>query len=440
MNVEIADCLYGKKIAVALSGGADSMALINYLVTNSQKYSIKVVALNVEHGIRGDASLRDSAFVKNYCESHKPYIPLLEYKVNALKKAKDEKITVEQAARILRYECFFDAIKTGNCDAVVTAHHSSDNLESVLFNLFRGTGLKGLTGIKDFDGKIFRPFIKVSKAEIEEYVAQNSIPFVTDESNFSDDYSRNYLRLNVIPLIKKIFPEAEKSVLRLSDTVAEEDRFLDGEAKKALTLRDDGFFIKLPLDRVLLSRAVIFALKELGIKKDYEKVHVLSVCELAEKQAGKTIYLPLNVKAVKEYDGIALYNSERRKNANITETPFTLGKTVLNGAVINIIQVKNPDLKSGLFADADKIPVTATVRNRRSGDRFTKFGGGSKSLSDFLTDKKIPLKDRDGLILIADGQEILAIFGVAVSDKIKVDEKTNKIIRFNLQRTDHGQV
>ena len=187
MNVEIADCLYGKKIAVALSGGADSMALINYLVTNSQKYSIKVVALNVEHGIRGDASLRDSAFVKNYCESHKPYIPLLEYKVNALKKAKDEKITVEQAARILRYECFFDAIKTGNCDAVVTAHHSSDNLESVLFNLFRGTGLKGLTGIKDFDGKIFRPFIKVSKAEIEEYVAQNSIPFVTDESNFSDD-------------------------------------------------------------------------------------------------------------------------------------------------------------------------------------------------------------------------------------------------------------
>ena len=431
MNAVIRDCLRGKTVAVAVSGGADSMALLHYVVAASGRYSITPVALNVEHGIRGENSLRDSFFVKKYCEDHR--IPLLAYSVDAPKKAKEEKLTVEQAARILRYECFFDAVKSGKCDAVFTAHHSSDNLESVLFNLFRGTGVKGLTGIKDYGDKIFRPLVGVNKAEIDAYVKENAVPFVTDETNLSDDYTRNFLRHNVIPEIKKVFPEAERSVLRLAETLKAEDEFLDWEAVKEITFLPDKAEIKLPLSRVLLSRAAIIALKHLGIKRDYEKVHADDVCALAEKGNGKSVDLPRGVKAVREYDKIVLYRYETHINEEI---PFTCGAFTLGGVRVSVTAINADgftaaDFKDGLYGDADKIPDSAVIRFRKSGDVFKKFGGGTKSLSDFLTDKKIPRKDRDKFPVIAAGNEILCVFSVAVSDKIKIDGTTRNVVKFS---------
>lgn len=431
MNVEFSDCLRGKTVAVAVSGGADSMALLHFTLSVAEKYGFSVVALNVEHGIRGESSLRDTMFVQEYCAERK--IPLIKYAVNAAKKAKDDKLSVEQAARVLRYECFTDAIESGKCDAVFTAHHSSDNLESVLFNLFRGTGIKGLTGIKDFGGKIFRPFIKVSKAEIDEYIRANGIPFVTDETNLSDDYTRNFIRHNVIPEIKKFFPEAEKSVLRLSATLKDEDEFLDRQANAAVTVSKNAIYISLPLHRALLSRAVIAALKKLGVTRDYEKVHADDVCALCDKENGKSVDLPKGIKAVREYDRICFY---RQKAVSGAEIPFAVGEFGLGENTVCILQVSAEDvagekIKSGLFADADKIPAGAVIRFRKSGDKFTKFGGGTKSLSDFLTDRKIPLKDRKDLPIIAAGNDVLAVFSVAVSDKIKVDGKTRSVIKFS---------
>ena len=432
MNAVIANCLYGKTVAVAVSGGADSMALLHYLLSVADKYDIKVAAVNVEHGIRGESSLRDTAFVKNYCEQND--VPVFTYRVNAPSLAKKEKLSLEQAARILRYDCFFDAVNTGKCDAVVTAHHSSDNFESALFNLFRGTGVKGLIGIKDFDGKIFRPFIGVTKEEINAYVAENSIPFVTDESNLKDDFSRNFLRLNVIPKIKERFPDAEKSVLRLAETLAEEDEFLDTEARKYISTNvpEKDISIKLPLHKALLSRSVIFALKDLGLKKDYEKIHVDDVCALLGKQTGKTVCLPLGIKAVKEYDRIRMFKDV---SETPVEKPFSVGVVTVNGLTVETTFDTPADLTKGLYADYDKIPPYATLRTKRAGDVFTKFGGGTKSLSDILTDKKIPLKDRNSLLLLADGNRVLAIIGIAVSDNIKVDANTKKIIKFIIQRT-----
>ena len=432
MNAEISKTLYGKTVAVAVSGGADSMALLHYATNSCRAFRIKAVALNIEHGIRGENSLRDSAFVKNYCNSHG--IPLLEYSVNAPEKAKKEKIPVEQAARILRYECFFDAVSAGKCDAVFTAHHSSDNLESVLFNLLRGTGLKGLTGIRDFGGIIFRPFIKVSKAEISEYVKQHDIPYVDDETNFCDDYSRNFLRLNVIPKIKEIFPEAEKSVLRLTETLKAEDDFMETLAKDAVFKDGDGYYILTDTPRAVMARAVIYALKNLGLTRDYEKIHVDDVCALIEKENGKTVSLPLNIKAAKEYDKITLYKELPEDGELSAAILFTTGLHAINGRTINVIPcetVSDAELKTGLYADLDKIPLTAEIRFKKQGDRFTKFGGGTKSLSDFLTDKKIPLKDRNKILLVADKNDVLVINGIAVSHKVRVDKSTKKVVKFS---------
>ncbi len=418
-------------IAVAVSGGGDSMALLHALKSKEKNLNIKVIALNVEHGIRGDNSVKDSLFVKDYCEKHN--IPILTYTVNSLEKARTQKLTIEQAARILRYECFYDAINNGKCDKVATAHHLSDNAESVLLNIFRGTGLSGISGINEnFDDKIIRPLLSVKKYEIEEYLSKNNVPFVTDETNLSDAYTRNYLRLNVMPSIKKIFPDAEKSIQRLTEIIKTNNDFILQTAKSALSLLPDKAEIKLPIHKAVFSHALILALQYLGVEKDWEKVHVDSTYSLCQSQTGSKVSLPKGIVAIKEYDKIVFY-----KDCDFTtqELPFSIGKITFLKSTLSIkeISANGVKLKNGFYADAGKIPDTAVIRTKRDGDSFTKFGGGTKSLGDYLTDKKIPLRVRNRLPVLANGSDILVIFGVAVSDKIKADTNTTKLIKFDIQ-------
>lgn len=418
--------LNSKVVAVALSGGSDSMALLCYLQSESKNYGFSVVALNVEHGIRGLESLSDTQFVTSYCE--KAGIPLLSYSVNAPKKASEEKLSIEQAARILRYECFFDAINGGKCDVVATAHHLRDNLESVLINLFRGTGLKGVCGIKhDYKNKIIRPFLGVSKTEIEEYIKENSIPFVNDSTNFSDQYTRNAVRLNVLPSIKQIFPEVEKSVLRFCEIASEDDAYLEEQAQKILHLDDDKAQIDLPAHNALLSRACVKALNALGVEKDWEKVHLDSVKALCVGQNGNRIDLPCNITAVKEYDKITFYKGF---SPVLDQFEFGVGDFVFGSQNYSVKKVDIPEnLKGGFYIDQDKVPKSAVIRIRKDGDKIKKFGGGTKSLNDFYTDLKLPLYKRDCLPVLADGNDVLAIFGVAISDKIKVDSSTKTCLQ-----------
>lgn len=426
MNIDLSFFNGGKVVAVALSGGSDSMALLHSLIAVQKQNNVKIVALNIEHGIRGQSSLNDSAFVKEYCDTHG--IPLIQYSVDSLKYAKTNKLSVEQSARILRYECFFDAIKQGKCDMVATAHHSLDNLESVLFNLFRGTGLKGIAGInQSYENKIIRPFINVTKAEIDEYVKENGIPFVIDETNLSDDYTRNYIRHNVIPSIKKIFPDVEKSVSRLAQIVSVDNEYIEKESQKLIAVDGSKVIISRG-ERAVLSRAIIQALNLIGVKKDWEKTHIDSVISLFENQTSKSINLLGGVRAVKEYDKVVVYRPPKK---DVGERPFSVGEIEFNGRLLKIekVSVDEIDLKSGLYAAEEKIPARAVIRTRKRNDTFTKFGGGTKSLSDYLTDKKVSPTARDELPLLADGNRILAIFGIAVSNVVKADENTKEVYK-----------
>jgi len=416
--------LKNKTVAVAVSGGSDSMALLHFMLSNCKKFGFNIISLNVEHGIRGEASIKDSLFVKNYCKEND--IPLLSFSVNAPEYAKENKLSIEQSARFLRYDCFKKAISSGNCDLIATAHHKKDNAETVLLNLFRGTGLKGASGISNFDGTIIRPLLSVSKCQIQEYLKENSIPFVTDESNFSDDVTRNYLRLNVMPLIEKVFPDFESSIFRFSSLAKEEDEFLDSLSKQHLEIDDNVIKIDATIPPVLFKRACVMAFKQLGIVKDWEKAHVDSILELCLNKSGSKVTLPKGVTAINEYGKICFFTKKASQN---TKIPFNTGTFDFLGDTISINNVaSNVDLRSGFFVDKDKIPPTATIRTKEDGDIFTKFGGGTKSLNDYFTDKKIPQRIRDFIPLIADGNKILAIFGVAVSDLVKVDSKTQTIL------------
>ena len=421
----------GERIAVAVSGGADSMSLLYYMHKHAHLYGITVLAINVEHGIRGESSKLDSNFVADYCA--KNGIELISFSVDSLKKAEQDKLSIEQAARALRYDCFERAISSGKADKIATAHHADDNTETVLFNLFRGTGLKGLTGItKEREDKIIRPFLSVSRAEIEEYAKANAIPYVTDQTNLCDDYTRNAIRHNVIPKITTLFPELNKSVERLTQTLTLDDEYLNEQALIHVKKADDTAQITLPCHPALLGRAVIMALKSLGVSKDWEKKHIDDVYSLTKMQNGNKLSLLGGVTAVKEYDKIVFF---RQAEKDLSKIPFRLGEHVIANQTICISPVKNSniDLKNGFYADLDKIPQTALLRTRKQGDVFIKFGGGTKSLGDYLTDKKVPLRKRDSLILLADGKEVLLILGIAVSDKIKVESSTKNLIGFTLK-------
>lgn len=408
----------GQTIAVALSGGKDSICLLVNLLDQAKKLNITVKAVHVEHGIRKD-SKKDAEFVENYCK--KLSVSLKTFNVDAVSFSERNGLSLEEGARVLRYQIFDGLIKDGFADKIATAHHKNDSVETVLFNLFRGSGLKGARGISKENSNVIRPLINVSRKEIDDYIKANNLPFVTDETNFSNDYSRNYIRNEIIPVIENRFPSYLDNVGRFSSIAREEDEFLDGLAKSLLTKKESSLYLSISTPTVLFRRATFIALKELSVYKNYESVHAESVLKLKNLQSGSAITLPKNVVALREHDNVVFYVDNFKKPTH--EYSFSEGVFNFSGKLFEI----STKPSEGLRFDKDKIPFDAVIRTRREGDVFTKFGGGTKKLKEFLIDKKIPLSVRDNIPVIAKGNVVYLIFGVEISNEIKVTNETKTV-------------
>ncbi|MDE7083158.1 MAG: tRNA lysidine(34) synthetase TilS [Clostridia bacterium] len=440
MKLELA-AYAGKKICVAVSGGRDSMALLHYLNANKDKYGIRLSALNCDHGMRANSS-DDSAFVKNWCKEHG--IPLICFKAEGLA------LKTEAEAREWRRSCYFSAVKGLRCnsenelcgaDFVATAHHLNDNAETVLFNLARGSALAGITGITDTvitnsEGEklnLIHPLISVTREEINSYIKANGVPFVDDETNFSDAYTRNYIRNNVLPALEKAVPDATKAFFRFSRLAAEDEEFFRAETNRRGILSFNGktAYIK-TCEKPLFSRASVTAIRDYFKKKDYTTLHIDSLFSLADNSNGKKFEF-LGLTAYKEEGGISICLANSYEE--VEEVPFfdylCGNSSIYGGQFLKIAEKcsKKVDLTDAkiLKFDLDVIPKTAAIRFAKSGDKFTKFGGGTKSLGDFFTDRKIPVRLRKSIPVIADGNDILAVCGVEISDKIKVTDLTRKV-------------
>ncbi len=407
------------------------MCLLDLLLKFKNSIGIKVVAINVEHGIRGQESVNDSNFVEKYCKEAGVLCKL--YSVDAITHVNQTGFSLEQSARLLRYDCFFDAIKNGFCDVVATAHHKSDNVETILFNLLRGSGLTGVSGISptDYDGRIIRPLLKTDKKSIDDYVLSNNIPYVEDSTNTDQNYTRNFLRLAVLPKIKEVFPEVESAIERFSLCAKEDDLCLYNIAQKNVSF--DGNTVKLTLtkEKSVFFRQVIIALKHLGITKDYQRRHAEDVYSLIDLNVSSKISLPKGIVATRDYDYITLYLDGEKDCATY---PFSVDKFDFLHYTIEVNQANTPttkQLKTEFFIDGDKLPQGTVLRTRRNGDVFTKFGGGTKKLNDYFTDKKIIERQRDFIPLLANGNDVLAVFGIAISDKVKIDEDTKTIYKLS---------
>ncbi len=420
-TIELTGLKENSTIAVAVSGGKDSMCLLDALVKVKDSKNIIVKAVNVDHGIRGLDSENDSLFVKNYCANLG--VELKSFKVDAVKFSKENGYTLEEGARFLRYDIFKNLISEGFCDFVATAHHLTDNYETVLFNLLRGSGISGLKGIRNLKNGIIRPLSNVSRLEIENYIAINNIPYVEDLTNQDLSFTRNYIRKKVCPIIDEKFPNAEKAIKRLSDIARSEDEFLQELADSYIEQKDEKYYFDKTLHPVIIKRLSITILKNLGVSKDYENVHLEDILKLTSLKSGSKIVLPKGVIAVNEYDKIAVYK-EKVYNEFINYE-YSLGEFEFQGIKISI---SSKGGEGSLSFDGDKIPLGATIRTRKEGDVFTKFGGGTKKLKDYFIDKKIPQSKRDNIPLIAYKNEVFLIFGVEISDKIKITNLTKNYL------------
>lgn len=416
----------GNGLVLAVSGGADSMTMLS-LAHRFARCPLTVVTVN--HHIRKKAYL-DAALVRDYCKANG--IPFTEAHIYPAEFARENKISLETAARILRYDAL-DLLAQGK--TICLAHTKNDQAETVLMHLVRGSGGRGARGMKKVSGNYYRPLLGLTRAEVIEYVERNNIPFAEDPTNKNNAYDRNYMRNIVIPRLSKLNPNAVDNISRYAESKSADEDYFEEQLSRiypslGINISETGAEIPqkaFELHPALTSRVLLMVFCSLGYGKDIEKAHIDAVCGLSEKPTGKRINLPFGVLAVKNYGAVELLHSreEPPEQEGFSHTlPFGEGRHLFCGGALLVTAEKT----GGLRFDGGKIPFGAVIRAPGSGDVFTKFGGGAKPLRRYLTDKKIPLPKRKTLPVVACGNEVLLIFGVEISEKIKVDENTKQIL------------
>ncbi len=427
-----------KRVCVACSGGVDSTALLHYLLAHAEKYGYTVIAAYCEHGIRGQESLDDLAFVQSLCQ--KWTVPLYVFREDCPKKAAQEKKSLETAAREFRYTCFQQLIDEGKADYIATAHHLDDDAETVLFRLARGTALSGVGGISSKNGYLVRPFLDKTRKEIEEYAKENGLSYCVDKTNFEKDATRNKLRLDVLPLLEDAVDGATKNIVKFAKTAAEDDAFLQKLAQKLVKKTDEGICVTFSEEKPLFTRACLFAMKALGVEKNYQAVHLEALFALQQSERGAKVDLPNHLQAEKGKSCLYFYIKkdvqypQKPLPCKFSEDGFDGGMYALNCyfSPENVGDYEGKMLK----IDLDKLPQDAVFRFRQEGDVFTKFGGGKKSLKKYFNEKKIPVESREYLPLIAqeDGKLVYVIGGVEIADFLKVTAATQRVACLTIRK------
>ena len=423
-------CFDGATLAVGLSGGEDSMCLISVLLRVWDKNKIK--AVHVQHGIRGDSSLADAAFVENFCRENG--IELFRFDADIPSMAQKSGSSLESEARLYRKKVFADILSEKKADFLLLAHHRLDCAESVLMHVFRGSGTNGLRGMSECDGKIVRPLASIDKSEISSYVKDHGISFCVDETNSDTAYNRNFIRKKVIPLVNERY-DVVAAAEKLSSLARADDDFI------CSLIPDDDFTAEndrcsfavtnLCKPYALASRYALFAAKKAGLVTDVEKKHVDEIIALSGKQNGKSVALPHGYRAAREYEKITVYKAEEIGPDCI---PYAEGITAFGDGCVFVLPAEKKFVKGEIVFDGDKIPDGAEIRFRKEGDTFKPFGSGTKKLKEYFIDEKIPARYRNAIPLICKDSRVLAIAGIQISDDVKITEKTRNIMKFSYEK------
>lgn len=418
----------GERVAVAISGGADSVALLLILNKLKSELGFDLCAIHINHNLRGDESDGDQKFVEALCSGLG--IPLFATNVYPLKDKQETKKTLEQSARDLRYAALYEIGKKQKVDKIALAHHQGDQAETILMHLHRGCDFNGLIGMKTQNGTLIRPLLAVTKQEILDFVNEAGVQFREDSSNKDNAYSRNFVRNVVLKQISDKCPNFVSDLIKLSHSAERLDHELMGLVPDGLICKTNGTTLidraALNYPREILSRLIRVGISEAGSLVDYEEKHINIIINAFNLQVGKLVNLPGGLVCKKEYSGVALFKSGDNNKQVTTVVPFDgAGKVEIGGQTV-VVSCKKPTLPC-LWFDLNSVPKSAVWRRYQTGDVFTKYGGGTKPVKEFFTSKKISAAERDRKIVLCDGKVVLAICGIEIADQIKVTPKTNKV-------------
>ncbi|MBI5207620.1 MAG: tRNA lysidine(34) synthetase TilS [Candidatus Firestonebacteria bacterium] len=447
---------HGDNVLLAVSGGVDSVALLYIFYELASELEINLYVGHFDHEFRGRESKDDAVFVKKLCK--KLSIPCTVGKKNIPRILKKTKSVSKQAiSRELRYEFLINTANKYNCNILCTAHNLEDQTETFFLHLLRGTGLKGLTGIElniqIREGiSLIRPFLSVSRKEIEIYVKENNISFRQDSSNFTSYYLRNELRHNLLPILRKNYnPNIDMSIYKLCRILSCENDYLDRivqkKLDKILEKRNNEFIVNTAFLKKLhpcLIRRIIrkILLKLKGNLNAITYKNIKDIENLIYNYTGKKMESMGEFIVRNEYGKLIF--GKRKENFSAYEYIIPVPSVTflpLLGITLKISLVKNIKKKlyynnnKSAFFSFQELPESFILRNRKNGDRFIPLGmKGSKKLKDFFIDIKIPVEERDRVPLLLYNNEIIWITGYRQSEKYKVKDKNGFRVEVELKK------
>lgn len=442
----------GDKVIVGVSGGADSVCLLFVLMELQKTIPFELVVVHVNHGLRGETADADETYVKKICEEN--HILCVAYLENVESIAKIRKQSIEEAGREVRREAFQKTMRVYGANKIATAHHKNDNVETFFMNLSRGTGLKGLGGIAPVKEQWIRPLLCLERTEIEAFLKQRQIGHCTDETNASDDYTRNRLRNHMIPFLQsEINPCAVSHISETMEQLREIQGYMEEQRefyfqrcvvfheKEIIVCEEDWKQIPRVFQPLVLKEALV---KAGGREKDISAVHVNALFDLFQKQVGRKLDLPYEVEASRVYEGILLKKKRCKEqiklHADILLNEKKEQKIELDDTQITFRLQENlethgtfPQKTNTKCFDYDIIKNGLCVRTRQPGDYITIHPDGkTQKLKAYFINEKISQSERDKILLVADGSHILWIIGYRVDCIYQAGRNTKRVLEIQI--------
>lgn len=446
----------GMCILAGVSGGGDSMAMLSFLERYQAEKKFDLCVVHIHHGIRGKEADRDQELVEKTCRKWK--IPYKCYFFDVPSLAKEWKTGVEEAGRIVRKKAFEEEkkrLQTANV-RIALAHNQDDLTETLLHNLCRGSGLRGLSSMRPVSGEIIRPVLCLKREEIDNYLIENEIPYETDSTNLSDEYTRNKIRHRVLPVLEEcINSRACAHIAETSRVLAmAEDYFTELSQKLLDQCRktEEGILLEPPFleEKEIIQRYVIMEafLRLSGRRKDFQAIHVEAVLELFGNQVGSRCSLPYGLQGIRKYEGVLLAVKEKIFQSSVWNEVWKLipGEELLcpmgnfQTKIFSFTNQKIPEKTYTKWLNYDKIKYDLCVRTRRPGDFLAIDEKGSrKKISRCMIDEKIPQKDRDGIPLLVCGEEVLWMIGGRINERYKITPNTKYVLEVRYQGGDRNE-
>ena len=423
-----------KRLLVAVSGGPDSVVLLDSL----HREGFSVVVAHCNFHLRGEASDADAIFVRSLADKYQ--VAYCQVDFDTEKVAEERKVSIEMAARDLRYEWFEQMADEYNCDLIAVAHNADDVVETFFLNLTRGTGLQGLSGMAELRGRIVRPLLQVSREQIMEYIAENELEYRIDATNLETVYTRNKIRHNVVSQLMEINPSFLETMANNMRFIASAQGIVEAYAVEAYkhVVTEEGERIRFDLNRLRefegVDTLLFLWLNRYGFGSDV----VMQLYRSLNDIAGKQFYSATHrIVGGREYLECTMHNAQcTMQNAEFTidEKQFTINDPIkLEVNEVDIADFRLIKSANVACLDVDKLQYPLVLRRWKRGDWFIPYGmKGRKKLSDFFADKKMNLIEKERVWLLVSGDDIVWIVGHRVDARYAVTEKTKRVKIFTL--------